>query len=478
MSDLPRFVVIKSKHNGKYLTKISKEESITKGFSETYVNFRGEDITSPLVKFELEKAKTKPGWVHIRYCYSNKYLTMQSNYSWYFLASADHPIEDDETDWKNTLFKPIKTNTRDEDDKQEYVRFQHVTGRYACLARWEKSYEDGLYAGDTQVDDFDTFKILDWESLVIFPKTTVAFRPYNGASWYLSNKQDIYMRVLKDANIIDKWVAHEISTVGDGYVRIKNLSTNQFWNNHAVRADNNIEPTNRLSIYLPIKVADNVVVLRNLHYNKFLSMASNTLVDTDPVYSAVESDIIDKTKFMIVERVTSKKIYNINFRNEEGRVYNLSVIEKSQAVADNPEDVHRTMKLPLEYNKTRSIALRNSISLVSDVKPTVEINTIPLIVNKDKIELSRDQVNAVGQWGTTKTFETSTKTNYVVGVPPKTRAIVTLVVTEGTCDVPFSYAEKNSFYDGTSKITEMEDGMYTGVNVFNMEIKTTYETLP
>ncbi|KAM6583425.1 hypothetical protein CsatB_010427 [Cannabis sativa] len=473
MSDLPRFVVIKSKHNGKYLTKISKEESITKGFSETYVNFRGEDVTSPLVKFELERAKTKPGWVHIRYCYNNKYLTMQSNYSWYFLASADQPLEEDETDWKNTLFKPIKFDIGGE----EYFRFQHVTKRYACLSKWEKSYEDGLYAGDTQVDDFDTFKILDWESLVIFPKNTVAFKSHSGVGWYVTNKQDQFMRELKDVDIVDQSVAHEISTIGDGYVRIRNLSTKLFWRCTAtyIIADSN-NSADKYSIFLPIKVADNIVVLRQMGDNTFL-WVENSGHSRTALY-ANETNIIDKTKFMVVERVTSKKIYNINFRHEEGRIYNLNVIEKSQAVADNPEDVHRAMKLTFEYNKTRSIALRNSISLVSDVKPTVEIYSIPLIVNKDKIELSRDQITAVGQWGRATTFETSTKTNYVVGVPPQTRAIITLVVTEGTCEVPFSYAQKDSFYGGTSKITEMEDGMYTGVNVFNMEIKTTYETLP
>ncbi|XP_060964928.1 uncharacterized protein LOC133033882 [Cannabis sativa] len=474
MSDLPRFVVIKSKQNGKYLTKLTKEESIAKGLSETFVHFRGEDVTSPLVKFELERAKTKPGWVHIRYCYNNKYLTMQSNYSWYFLASADKPLEEDETDWKNTMFKPIKITQ----GSDVFYRFQHVKERYACLWRSEKDYEDGLYAGDTWATDFDTFKVLDWESLVIFPKTTVAFRPQNG-SWYLNSKQDMYMRVLRDANnIFDQSVAHEISTVGDGYVRIKNLSTNQFWYaNGYVRNELNSDPTNTYSMFFPIKVAENVVVLRSLVYNKFLSM-NNPGVDKDIVLSATESNIIDKTKFIVVERVISKKIYNINFRHENGHVYNLSVIEKSQAVADNPGDEHKTMSLTLEYNKTRSIALRNSISLISDVKPIVEVNTIPLIVNKEKIELSAEQISGVGQWGTTNTFDTSTKTNYVVDVPPKTRTIITLVVTQATCEVPFSYAQKDTFYDGTSKIVEMEDGMYIGVNVFNMQIKTSNETLP
>uniref|UniRef100_A0A803PYM2 Agglutinin domain-containing protein n=1 Tax=Cannabis sativa TaxID=3483 RepID=A0A803PYM2_CANSA len=480
MSELPRFVVIKSKHNGKYLTKITKEESITKGLSETFVNFRGEDITSPLVKFELERAKTKPGWFHIRYCYNNKYLTMQSKYSWYFLASADKPLEEDEIDWKNTMFKPIKTNTFDNDiNKQEYLQFQHVTNRYACHSTWEKNYEDGLYVSDKKVDDFDTFKVLDWESLVIFPKTTVAFKSQSGLGFYVSNKQDQYMRALKDANIFDQWASHEVSTVGDGYVRIRNLSTKLFWKSEntykAVVADSN-ETTDKYTIYLPIKVADNVVVLQNFGYKSFLFVDNDIPIKT-PLYTT-ESNITDKTKFMVVEQVTSRKIYNINFRKEEGRVYKLSVIEKSHAVADNPDNVHSTMRLTLEFNKTRSVSIRNSVSLTSDVKTTFEIDSIPLIVNKEKIKLSADEVTAVGQWGTTKIFEALTKTDYTLRVPPRTRARVSLEVTQGTCEVPFSYAQKDSFYDGTSKILEMDDGMYTGVNIFNINIKTSHETLP
>ncbi|KAM6595212.1 hypothetical protein CsatA_005736 [Cannabis sativa] len=400
---------------------------------------------------------------------------MQSNYSWYFLASADKPLEEDETDWKNTMFKPIKITQ----GSDVFYRFQHVKERYACLWRSEKDYEDGLYAGDTWATDFDTFKVLDWESLVIFPKTIVAFRPLS-SSWYLSNKFDRYMRVLKDAKIADQQVGHEMYIVGDGYVCVKNLSTNQYWkcSGSGVVADSN-NTSDTYSIFLPIKVADNVVVLRSLGFNKLMSMSSTGNNENDYLSYTFDTDITDnKAKLMVVERVTSKKIYNINFRHEEGRVYNLSVIEKSQAVADNPGDEHKTMSLTLEYNKTRSIALGNSISLISDVKPIVEVNTIPLIVNKEKIELSAEQISGVGQWGTTNTFDTSTKTNYVVDVPPKTRTIVTLVVTQATCEVPFSYAQKDTFYDGTSKIVEMEDGMYTGVNVFNMQIKISNETLP
>ncbi|XP_060964929.1 uncharacterized protein LOC133033883 [Cannabis sativa] len=229
-------------------------------------------------------------------------------------------------------------------------------------------------------------------------------------------------------------------------------------------------------MFHPIKVADNVVVLRNLGFNKLVSV-NNPDTDTAAVRSMYESDIIDKTKLMVVERVTSRKIYNINFRKEEGRVYNLSVMEMSHAVADNPDDVHNTMGLTLEFNKTRSISLRNSVSLLSDVKTTIEINAIPLIVNKENIKLSANQVTAVGQWGKTKTIETLTKTNYTVRVPPKTRTRVTLVVTQGTCEVPFSYAQKDNFYDATSKILEMEDGMYTGVNIFDIDIKTSHEIL-
>ncbi|CAL5352415.1 unnamed protein product [Camellia sinensis] len=70
---LPRFAVLKSNYNDKYLRYVHEEDGEMHGF----VQFSGEEIVSPYTKYESEMAKSTrygKGLVHIRCCYNNKYL--------------------------------------------------------------------------------------------------------------------------------------------------------------------------------------------------------------------------------------------------------------------------------------------------------------------------------------------------------------------------------------------------------------------
>ncbi|KAL7195980.1 hypothetical protein ACSBR1_036083 [Camellia fascicularis] len=74
---LPRFVVIKSNYNGKYLRYIHKD-----GLEHEFVQFSGEEFVSPYTKYEVVMAKTNGGrgpFVHLRCCYNNKYLVKWSS---------------------------------------------------------------------------------------------------------------------------------------------------------------------------------------------------------------------------------------------------------------------------------------------------------------------------------------------------------------------------------------------------------------
>lgn len=90
MSVLPRFMLLKSNANGKFLCygkNNLKGVGPTLSFSHE-IKFETADqpVLEPkrtgsepgpdfhLIKFEVEEAKTVPGLVHIRTCYNNKYL--------------------------------------------------------------------------------------------------------------------------------------------------------------------------------------------------------------------------------------------------------------------------------------------------------------------------------------------------------------------------------------------------------------------
>ncbi|CAL8119841.1 unnamed protein product [Prunus armeniaca] len=69
MPTLPRFVVVTSNTNGKYLRYI--DDDVPAG----YLKFSGQEAGSQYAKFEVERAKSSgnEGLVHIKCCYNNKY---------------------------------------------------------------------------------------------------------------------------------------------------------------------------------------------------------------------------------------------------------------------------------------------------------------------------------------------------------------------------------------------------------------------
>lgn len=356
MSTLPRFVVLKSAYNGKYLSKISNEESTEKGLPATFLKFHGEEIASPYAKFEVEIVKKNPKFVHLRCCHNNKYLVWgragksSSLPLWIVAADMDRSL------WN--MFEPVQID-------EDHFRFlQKATGHYACLSREKEPYTDGLFAGSGSIDTdlLSTYKVLDWESLVVFPKT-VAFKlggKYLSLRWIEGHP---YLQfVSTDSG--DQTTVNEISTVGDGFVRIRSLSTRKFWRRSPnwIWADST-DSTGYDSdtLFWPIKLADNLIALRNSG-NNYICKSLTTEGKRDCLNAAVPN-IINDAKLEVEESVISRSIYNINFRCDEGRVYNLKVIEKGHSEADNYTDVENTISLKFSYKKTSASTIGGSVSL-------------------------------------------------------------------------------------------------------------------
>ncbi|XP_028085811.1 uncharacterized protein LOC114286803 [Camellia sinensis] len=222
---LPRFIVLKSKYNNKYLRYINEDVQQVHGF----VQFSGEEVVSPYVKFQVEWAKSgrKNGHlVHIRCCYNNKYLVIRwspNNQGW-IVAGADEPNED-QSIWSCTLFEPIYVQGTDG------VRFRHVQlGRYVCLWRDPPPRYACLLANSANIDKdgCDVYTIINWESLLILPKH-VAFKGDNGK--YLSARmieRHPYLQ-FASSDIGDERVGNEVFTTSSGSIRIKSDFFGKFW---------------------------------------------------------------------------------------------------------------------------------------------------------------------------------------------------------------------------------------------------------
>ncbi|KAF4385472.1 hypothetical protein G4B88_005804, partial [Cannabis sativa] len=428
-SGWPRFAVVKSDFKKTYLRHITKEESTAKGVPPTSLLSDGNDITSPNVKFELISAKKNPKWVHIRCSHNNKFLTMQVDKNnvdnpWVILASSGEPIEKDSPEQPGTWFQVTK-------DGDTSFKFTHVASQ-RCAA----FYRESLYAvlgipvdGDAKMTEFD---ILDWQSLVLFPKTpTVAFLGPNNK--YLTPYGDDSVMLFNSVDITDVGVAHQIFVVGDGYICVKNVSTGTFW---------------------------------TLSYKNWIY--------------AIVHDLKDATLFwplVVVETAGSRSIYGIDFRPDEGRIYNVQALEKAHASAENyDEKDDNTLNLTFSYKTSRATTYSASGSFKIGVHTSIEVSEVPLVA-KETIGFSYEFTTTIG-WASTKTVETATESTYTVKVPSKTRTTVTLIATQGMCDVPFSYTQRDVLHDGSVIIHKLNDGIFTGLNTFNMDFIAREEKLP
>ncbi|KAI9112702.1 hypothetical protein K1719_016368 [Acacia pycnantha] len=336
---LPRFVVLKSNYNNKYLRYIQEDVQV-----HGFLQFSGEEVVSQYAKFEVEMVKRRNGLVHIRCCYNNKYWVRWSQNHWWIIAGADEP-EEDQSKWSCTLFKPICV-----DAGAKIVRFLHVQlGHYACLWRIAAPFGTCLFAGSENPDKdlCDVCTIIDWESLLIMPKH-VAFKGDNGL--YLSAcliEGHQYLQFASN-DIGDPKVGNEIFTTPDGSIRVK-------------------------SDYF---VDDNAIALRNLGNNNFCQRL--TIEGKTNCLNAGVPTISREARIKVEELVISRQIYNVNFRLLDARIYSQQVLIMATEVAINRTQEPNNAEVKLSYTKTKSRTWNISVSLKLGVKTSFQTG-IPFI---------------------------------------------------------------------------------------------------
>ena len=128
----------------------------------------------------------------------------------------------------------------------------------------------------------------------------------------------------------------------------------------------------------------------------------------------------------------------------------------------------------LSYKEAMSKTWNTSVSVKTGVKTNFRAG-IPIIA--DGVVTVSAEVNGQWQWGTTEESSTELETVYKVIVPPMSAVRVSLLATKGSCDVPFSYYQRDVLMNGDSVIYNMDDGVYTGVNYYNFKYESEQEKL-
>ncbi|KAF4349256.1 hypothetical protein F8388_024223 [Cannabis sativa] len=342
----PRFVVMKdyvcAEKKSIYLRQISKEESIAKGVPPTSLINGEQDISSPLLKFEFISAKKNPKGVHIRCCNNNKFLKIEvkkdaaNDDPWFIFASSEDPIEEDSPEQPCTWFE-----IKEHPNMPENYCFTHVASNRIVV----QDYDSNLFPnGDNHVMLFN-----------------------------------------KDA-VTDDSVTHQIFSVYDGYIRIKNNSTGKFFRleeNNWIRASSDDPSANDdNTLFWPVKVTDNTVALlvKASEPRRFAKLYTN---EYESGLSAIDPEISSFAKLVVVDTVGSRSIYGIEFRPDEGRIYNVQALEKAHASAQNyDKEKENTLTLTFSYKTSRSTTYSASGSLKIGVHTSLEVSEIPLVAKE------------------------------------------------------------------------------------------------
>ncbi|KAE9448825.1 hypothetical protein C3L33_19265, partial [Rhododendron williamsianum] len=451
----------------------------------------GEEIVSPYSKFEIVRANSPTaagndnGFVHIRCCYNNKYWVAKSISSDSFIiAGADEPNED-QSQWSCTLFEPIpvdgeggSSSSSRSTNTTVHVRFRHVKlGHYlrslmtrdnyhACVStsydrryyiddhmhhvvslmfmslvsRMRDHYHACPYVRPTAPARLDVFRIINWELLLILPKH-IALKGDNGL--YLSARRIERHQYLQFASSDngDPTVGNEVFITKGGSVRIKNNHFGKFWRRSRaspnwIWADSDDTTTNNLdTLFYPVKVGDNVIALCNLGNNNFCNSHGNYL-------KAAVTTISREAALWLKSLLSQGKFTMSNFASW------------------------------MQESTTRTSL--QCVSLKLGVKTNIQTG-IPLIV-EGKVELFTEFAGNY-QWGETMSTENQVETEYTIKVPPMSKVMVSLLATMGSCDVPFSYTQRNTLMNGKQVICNLDDGIYTGINSFNFVYETEEEKL-
>ncbi|KAE8723877.1 hypothetical protein F3Y22_tig00011718pilonHSYRG00209 [Hibiscus syriacus] len=425
------FIVLKSNVNNQYLGFIRE-----KGESYGCVKSSETQILSPYAKFEVEMA-TSPGTdglVHIRSCQTNKYWVAGTNSE--ITVTAKKP-EEDRSNELCTLFKIVSV-----DDAASEVRIRHVQSkRYLRIL-------DGTWRASAVSEDFDyshndLFVLIDWDTSVILPKY-VAFKGTDGQYLCLRdvNGQPSLQFASKDIGESD--VTMEIFVTNDGNIRIKPDSSTKFWRHNSdsivVDSDYTSSINNMDTVFRPVKVNDDSIALLNLGNNKFCIRDANT-----SCLAAQVSSITKDVQLKVEEPVLGRKIFGVKYDLDNARVYDETVLVVARNSASNYTGQADTLnvKLYMEWMGRSSYLVKFRLDLIGT-----------------------DHDDKQGRGSCTP-----------VKVPPMTKVTVDLVAKRGKCDVPFTFLQKDSLYNGSGIVYEVQGNTYTGSNYYSTDFQTKQESL-
>ncbi|KAL5719465.1 hypothetical protein ACHQM5_012237 [Ranunculus cassubicifolius] len=217
-----------------------------------------------------------------------------------------------------------------------------------------------------------------------------------------------------------------------------------------------------------VKDEVNRISFKHLASNKFCRRSNNN-------YIADTTSITQDTK-LVVEEAVMRRTLEIEWRLQDARIYNVVPYELTGSTHDNNSSSPVTKEITLAYETAVTTSFETSHTWATGITTSIETPSIPFIGSMG-IEMSTEYGGSY-TWGesTTDTRQYSETDTYII--PPRTRLVVQKLSTKGYCDVPYAYVQTDHLFNGNIIRTDKEDGVYKGVNYFNIHTSNRDEPLP
>ncbi|KAK3123215.1 hypothetical protein QOZ80_8AG0626400 [Eleusine coracana subsp. coracana] len=451
-------IALKSKLNGKYLRYSPQNGKI--------LEVSGEDALSPYTRFNVEPSKEHDGHVHIRCCYNNKYWVARDvNQEWCLMGDANEPVED-LSDPSSTLLlhKPNSDNV--DNVNLQHARLKRSIYMLPDAHPTAKTHRAGsLLLGNKDKPDEDAhmFTVINLKGQMLLPKH-VGFKGDNGMYLSASKASYNYLKFSSD-DIADSTVRNIIHTNSDGTIRIYSSHYGKFWRrspNWIWGDSSDTTSRNPDTVFRAILLGDGAkCALQNLGNNKFCKRLT-----ADGKTNCLNADVLTITReaqLELHETVISRRIYGVEYHLNDVNIHGLkprTFFKKT--VTNNSSEPHKS-KIIIDYSVTTERRWDSNVSWKLGVNTTITAG-VPEIAEVS-IEISTEFSGSY-TWGETQSHTEHQSNEEEMEVPPHKELTISVVATEGTCDIPFSYYQEDILTTGEKVVTKMDDGIYRGVNSY------------
>ncbi|KAI3867260.1 hypothetical protein MKW98_001694 [Papaver atlanticum] len=451
METLPKYVIIQSNLNNVYLHLYTGNPQVPNA-----LRYTGDYSFNLDTRFEVVKATTGAGLVHIRCLRNNKYWANFGTGNNWVTAMADKP-EENQSDEHSTLFQPIFVGSN---NNNHVVKLRHVnTGSYVRLFyNAPGHYENALYLSNDEEKDVCTF--IDWGSVVVLPDL-IRIRGENCGNHLKAYGGDGFMdfnHTADNTSVFD----YEVIQSRDGGIRLKSTYYGQYWTDVDDKpwvwlkdASTTVHDTK--TVFLPTILGGNRIMMRSLKNGKFCNR--HTQDGTESCLATLNKWPDDWSTMQIEEPVISRKIDNVRYHLTDARLYNEKTFALITDDSSNRTKSPLSSSINLKTTVTNTTNWNYSVTLKVGVKATCT-SGVPGVAS-GAIEVSAE-VTGARNWGETHTESQEVGSVKTITVPAMTRLKASLMATRVSYDIPFSYTQHDVLMNGTMKVYEKHDGLFTG----------------